>query len=62
MHLELSPEEAALLTEVLDSELGDVREQIYKSEVADYKAALKQREQLVTGLLERLRGSQVRSS
>ena len=62
MHLELSPEEATLLTEVLESELGEIREQIYKAEVAEYKATLRQREHIVTGLLERLRGSQVSSS
>jgi hypothetical protein len=55
MQLEISAEEAAVLSEVLESALGDLREQIYKAEVAEYKADLKTREKLITSLLERVR-------
>jgi hypothetical protein len=55
MRLDLSADEAQTLQEILEGELGDLREQIYKAEVADYKAQLKERESIVTGLLSRLR-------
>jgi hypothetical protein len=55
MQLEISADEAVVLAEVLDSALGDLREEIYKAEVADYKAALKDREAIVTRLLQQLR-------
>jgi hypothetical protein len=61
MTLDLSASEAAVLTEVLDRALGDLREEIYKSEVADYKDSLKQREAVLTTLLRRL-GSAAQSS
>ncbi|HEX8966901.1 MAG TPA: hypothetical protein VF937_03410 [Chloroflexota bacterium] len=54
MQLDLSADETAVLAHVLDNALGDVREEIYKAEVADYKATLKQREAIITGLLDRL--------
>jgi hypothetical protein len=54
MQFELSAEEAAVLADVLDSALGDLREEIYKAEVADYKAALKRREAIIKALLERV--------
>ena len=54
MQLDLTAEEAAVLADGLDRALGDVREEIYKSEVAEYKAALKQREAVLTGLIARL--------
>jgi hypothetical protein len=37
MHIDLTADEAAVVTEVLDSALGDLREQIYKAEVAEFK-------------------------
>ena len=47
MQLDLSAEEAAVLVDALEKALGDLREEIYKSEVAEYKAALKQREAIL---------------
>jgi hypothetical protein len=58
MQLEISAEEAAVLDNVLESALGDVREQIYKSEVAEYKTGLKEREKAIGSLLARLRARQ----
>ena len=55
MQLALGSDEAEVLEEILTSALGDLREQIYKAEVAEYKTALKQREAIVAGLLERIR-------
>ena len=55
MQLALGSDEAEALEEILTSALGDLREQVYKAEVAEYKTALKQREAIVTNLLERIR-------
>lgn len=54
MHIDLTADEATVVTEVLDSALGGLREQIYKAEVTEYKDALKQRETVLKGLLSRL--------
>jgi hypothetical protein len=54
MQLDLTAEEATVLADVLDYALRELREQVYKSEVADYKAALKGREAIITALLQRL--------
>jgi len=54
MQLDVSAEEAALLADVLDSALRQLREEVYKAEVATYKDELKQREAVMTGLLRRL--------
>ena len=54
MQLDLNPEESAVLVDALGKALGDLREEIYKSEVAEYKTALKQREAVLTGLIARL--------
>ena len=58
MQLPLGSDEAEVLEEILTSALGDLRQQVYKSVVAEYKAALKQREAIVAGLLERVRALQ----
>jgi hypothetical protein len=54
MQLDLSPEEAGVLDDLLRERLGDLKEQIYKTEVAEYKTTLKQRESTLLGLLGRL--------
>ncbi len=54
MQLDLSPSEAAVVADVLESALGELREEIYKAEVADYKTSLKEREAVLTGVLQRL--------
>ncbi len=55
MQVPISADEAAVLEELLTSALGDLREQVYKAEVAEYKTVLKQRENVVAGLLDRIR-------
>lgn len=57
MQLELTADEGAVLADVLDSTLGDLREQIYKTEVAEYKATLKERERILVSLLARVRAA-----
>jgi hypothetical protein len=54
MQIDLSADEAAVVTEILDNARGELREQIYKAEVAEYKDALKQRESVLAGVLARL--------
>ncbi len=54
MQLDLSADEAAVLTGVLDSALRALREEIYKAEVAEYKERLKRREAIITALLQRV--------
>ena len=55
MQLELTPDAAQVLQDVLDHALGDTREEIYKAEVADYKALLRKRETIIQSLLDRLK-------
>lgn len=55
MQLDLTPDEAAVIVDVLDSALGDLREQVYKTEVAEYKDTLKLREAVLTRVLGQLR-------
>ncbi len=43
-----------MVSDVLESALGELREEVYKAEVADYKTSLKQREAVLTGVLQRL--------
>lgn len=46
--------EAALLREILQRELGELREQVYHADTAEFKDGLKQKEVLLRGLLEKL--------
>jgi hypothetical protein len=57
MPLELSDVELAVLEDILSSHLGELKEQVYKADVTEFKERLKQRERLVLGLLERVRAS-----
>jgi hypothetical protein len=55
MQLDISADEAQVLAELLEKALGDIREEVYKAEVADYKTLLKQRQRIIAELLARLR-------
>ena len=55
MQLELSDVEREVLEDVLERVLGDLREEIYKTDTADFKDALKGRESVIKALLARLR-------
>ena len=59
MQIEIDTDEAAVLGELLDSALGDLREEIYKAEVMDYKTALKKRESIINRLLQQVRSRPV---
>ena len=54
MQFDLSAEETTVLADVLDSALRELREEVYKAEVATYKDTLKQREAILVGLLQRV--------
>jgi hypothetical protein len=54
MLLEIKPAEYDLLLDLLTGAMGSLREEIYKTEGAEYEAMLKQRESLLKGLLARL--------
>ena len=62
MAVELSDAELNMLDEILTNQLGELKEEIYKAEVADFKAGLKEREVILTSLLERLRAARPRTS
>ena len=51
MQLELTKEEITLLHELLEHALADLREEVYKTEGAAWKRALKAREHTLEGLL-----------
>ena len=54
MQLDLTADETTVIADVLDSALGDLREQVYKTEVAEYKDTLKRREAIITRVLAQL--------
>lgn len=56
MQIDLSEEERSLLREVLEAANSDLSEEIYKTENADYKRLLKQREQTLGSLMRKVTG------
>ena len=52
--LSLTADEQALLTDVLSTSLVNLRGEVYKTEDYDYRQALKSRELLLRGILDRL--------
>ena len=54
MVLRLSPAEHRVLSELLSNALGNLREEVYKTENYDWRQDLKQRELLLKDLLGRL--------
>lgn len=55
MQLELTDDEARLLREVLETAFGELREEVVKTEGAEWKRALKGREQVLAGIIAKLR-------
>ncbi len=55
MRVELSDEEATLLRELLEGAFADLRGEVYRTEGAEWKRALKAREHLLDGLIAKLR-------
>jgi hypothetical protein len=56
MPLELSEAEREVVTDVLTRAMGDLREEIYKTDTTDYKDQLREREAILAGVLQRLGG------
>jgi hypothetical protein len=54
MELTLSDDQQSLLVSLLQETLGEVREEVYKSELTAYRNELKKKEVLVRGLLTQL--------
>jgi len=52
--IELTDEETQILTDMLDQEFRNLKEEIYKTETRGFKEALKAREALLVGLLTKL--------
>jgi len=55
MHVDLKDEERAILVQVLESELTNLRSEIHDTHRLDYKNMLKARELIVRQLLSELR-------
>jgi hypothetical protein len=56
MQLELNEKEQELLRNLLDEDYEELRAEIRKTENHEFKSALRLREQLMGGLLEKLSG------
>jgi hypothetical protein len=54
MELTLTDDQKSLLVSILQDTLGEVREEVYKSELRTYRDELKKKEDLVRGLLTQL--------
>lgn len=54
MELSLSTREVEVLGRLLSNSLGDLREQVYKTENYEWRKDLQQDEEILKGLLERL--------
>ena len=54
MQIDMTAEEIQLLREVLERAHNDLRGEVHKTEAAEWKKALKDRERLLTTLLARL--------
>lgn len=54
MNLELTFDEATLISSLLDRDLRDLKAEIYHTDTLEYRAQLKARERLMLGLLDKL--------
>jgi len=52
----LTADEAALALEILQQAFQDLREEVYKTENTDYRATLKQREEMLASVIRKLGG------
>lgn len=55
MNIEITDAEKELLESILSSYLSDLKEEIHHSETADFKVALKDRKEIVTSLLNKIK-------
>jgi hypothetical protein len=56
IHLEITREDAEILTEVLDSALSDLRYEISNTDLLDYRNSLKRRKAVLVEVLGQLNG------
>lgn len=54
MRIEITPEEAAFLQQILRRDYQELREEIYKTEDFKFKADLRQQERIVESLLNKI--------
>ena len=54
MDLTVTDDQRTLLVSVLQDTLGEVREEVYKAEIAQYRDELRKKEELLRGLLTAL--------
>jgi hypothetical protein len=54
LDLTLTDDQRTLLVSILQDTLGEVREEVYKTELHEYREELHQKEELVRGLLTAL--------
>jgi hypothetical protein len=54
MSLQLTSEELELLREVVNRELGNVKEEVYKTDSLEYKLQLRSREATIVAILSKL--------
>ena len=54
MDVTLTDDQRALLVSILQDTLGEVREEVYKSELSDYREEMRRKEELVRSLLSAL--------
>ena len=52
--IELSPEEGAILREILESYVGDLRMEIAATDAQEFREALKKREEVVKAAMKQL--------
>jgi hypothetical protein len=55
----LTSDEATLAAELLQRAYQDLREEIYKTDNSDFRAGLKERKQVLEGIIEKLTGRPV---
>jgi hypothetical protein len=56
MQLELTEQESGILRDLMARELGNLKEEVYKTDAAEYKARLKEREAAIRSILNKLQG------
>jgi hypothetical protein len=58
MLLQLEPLDYEVLADVLRRAMADLREEIYKTDAAEYQAQLKTREAILRGLIQQLHAAE----
>ena len=56
MELQLSSEELEVLRDLVSRELGNIKEEVYRTDSPDYKQLVKAREATIVAILNKLQG------